>query len=80
MRRHKAYSINNILGLAIGMAAAVIIYLWILDEMSFDKHHENYDNICRIVAKWDNTDGEFHIAATAPPLAPAFEESLPEFY
>ena len=78
LKRHKAYSINNILGLAIGMAAAVIIYLWILDEMSFDKHHENYDNICRIVAKWDNTDGEFHIAATAPPLAPAFEESLPE--
>ncbi len=78
LRRHKAYSINNILGLSIGMAAAVIIYLWILDEMSFDKHHENYDDICRIVATWDNADGDFHISATAPPLAPAFEESFPE--
>jgi putative ABC transport system permease protein len=78
LRRHKAYSINNILGLSIGMAAAVLIYLWILDEMSFDKHHDNYDNICRIVSTWDNADGEFHISATAPPLAPKFEESFPE--
>jgi len=78
LRRHKAYSINNILGLSIGMAAAVLIYLWILDELSFDRHHENYDNICRIVSTWDNADGEFRISATAPPLAPKFEESFPE--
>jgi len=78
LRRHKAYSINNILGLSIGMAAAVLIYLWILDEMSFDKQHENYDNICRIVSTWDNSDGEFRTTATAAPLAPKFEESFPE--
>jgi len=78
LRRHKAYSINNILGLSIGMAAAVLIYLWILDEISFDKHHENYEDICRIVSTWDNADGEFRIAATAAPLAPKFEESFPE--
>jgi putative ABC transport system permease protein len=60
------------------MAAAVLIYLWILDELSFDKHHDNYNNICRIVSTWDNADGEFHITATAPPLAPKFEESFPE--
>jgi len=78
LRRHKAYSINNILGLSIGMAAAVLIYLWILDEVSFDRHHENYNDIYRIVSTWDNADGEFHISATAPPLAPKFEESFPE--
>ncbi|MCP4313320.1 MAG: ABC transporter permease, partial [Bacteroidetes bacterium] len=78
LRKHKAYSFNNILGLSIGMAAAVLIYLWILDEMSFDKHHENYEDICRIVSTWDNADGEFRITATAAPLAPKFEESFPE--
>lgn len=78
LRRHKAYSINNILGLSIGMAAAVLIYLWILDELSFDKFHDNYKHIYRIVSTWDNTNGEFHNARTAPPLAPAFEESFPE--
>jgi len=76
--KHKAYSITNILGLSIGMAAAVLIYLWILDELSFDKHHDNYDTIFRIVSIWDNADGDFTIAATAAPLAPKFEETFPE--
>ena len=76
--KHKAYSINNIIGLSIGMAAAVLIYLWILDELSFDTFHENYDNIHRIVSTWDNADGDFNLAVTAAPLAPAFEESIPE--
>jgi putative ABC transport system permease protein len=76
--KHKAYSFNNIVGLSIGMASAILIYLWILDELSFDKFHENYDNISRIVSTWDNADGEFTITATAAPLAPKFEESFPE--
>ena len=76
--KHKAYSIINISGLAIGMAAAILIYLWILDELRFDAYHENYDNIYRIVSTWDNADGEFTISATAAPLAPEFEESFPE--
>jgi ABC-type antimicrobial peptide transport system permease subunit len=78
LRKHKAYSINNIIGLSIGMASAVLIYLWILDELSFDKFHENYYNISRIVSTWDNADGDISITATAAPLAPKFEESFPE--
>jgi len=78
LRRHKAYSINNILGLSIGMAAAILIFLWILDELSFDRFHENYDNIYRIVTTMDNPEGDIHISSTAAPLAPALEESLPE--
>lgn len=76
--KHKAYTINNIVGLSIGMAAGIFIYLWILDELSYDTYHENYDNIYRIVSTWDNADGEFSTSATAAPLAPAFEESLAE--
>jgi putative ABC transport system permease protein len=75
---HKAYSINNIIGLSIGMASAVLIYLWILDELSFDTFHDNYNNIYRIVATWDNADGDFNLAVTAAQLAPAFKESFPE--
>ena len=77
LRKHKAYSMNNILGLSIGMAAAVLIFLWILDELSFDSFHENYDNIYRIVTTMDNPEGDIHITSTAAPLAPALEESLP---
>lgn len=76
--KHKAYSINNILGLSIGMAAAILIYLWILDELSFDQFHENYEDIYRIWTTMYDADGEFNITATAAPLAPAFEEAFPE--
>ena len=78
LRGHKAYSINNILGLSIGMAAAVLVFLWILDELSFDSFHENYDHIYRIVTTMDNPEGDIHLTATAAPLAEAFEESFPE--
>jgi len=78
LKRHKAYSINNILGLSIGLAAAVLIYLWILDELSFDKHHYNYDNICRIVTTMKNSDGGMRTTVTAAPLASKLEESFPE--
>lgn len=78
LRRHKAYSINNILGLSIGMAAAVLVFLWILDELSFDSFHENYEQIYRIVTTMDNPEGDLEITTTAAPLAEAFEESFPE--
>lgn len=76
--RNKGFSTINVLGLSVGMAAAIIIYLWILDELSFDKFHENYDNIYRIVQTQHYEDGEFYVAATPAPMAPTFEELFPE--
>ena len=45
LTRNKASSFINIGGLAVGMAVAMLIGLWIWDELSFDKYHENYDRI-----------------------------------
>ena len=45
--RNKVYSFINIGGLAVGMAVAMIIGLWIYDELSFNKYHQNYDKIGR---------------------------------
>jgi putative ABC transport system permease protein len=47
--RAKAYSAINIGGLAIGMSVAMLIGLWVYDELSFNKYHKNYD---RIVQFW----------------------------
>jgi putative ABC transport system permease protein len=46
--RNKVYSFINIGGLAVGMAVAMLIGLWIWDELSFNKYHKNYDNIAQI--------------------------------
>ncbi|WP_295798792.1 ABC transporter permease [Mucilaginibacter sp.] len=43
--RHKAFSAINIVGLAIGMASAALILLWIQNEVSFDKFHEKNDRL-----------------------------------
>jgi putative ABC transport system permease protein len=46
--RHKTYSFINITGLAAGMAVALLIGLWIYDELSYDRYHTNYDRIAKI--------------------------------
>jgi putative ABC transport system permease protein len=61
--RNKSYSIINIGGLAIGMAVAILNGLWIWDELSFNKYHENYDRIAQ-VALSDIEDGEKRIGLT----------------
>ncbi|MBZ5856835.1 ABC transporter permease [Flavihumibacter profundi] len=47
--KSKAYSAINIGGLAVGMSVAILIGLWIWDELSFDKYHKNYDSIVRVM-------------------------------
>ena len=47
--KNKGYSAINIGGLAIGMAVAMLIGLWIWDEMSYNKYHKNYDRIARVM-------------------------------
>ncbi len=46
--RNKGYSLINIGGLAAGMSIAILISLWIYDELSFNKYHQNYDTIARV--------------------------------
>ncbi len=47
--RHKVYSFINIAGLATGMAVAMLIGLWIWDELSYDKYHQHYDRIAQVM-------------------------------
>jgi ABC-type antimicrobial peptide transport system permease subunit len=46
--KNKGYSAINIGGLAIGMAVAMLIGLWIYDEFAFNKNHENYESIVKV--------------------------------
>jgi len=49
--KNKGYSALNIGGLAVGMAVALLIGLWIYDELSFNKYHKNYDRIAKVMIK-----------------------------
>jgi putative ABC transport system permease protein len=48
IKRSKGYSFINIAGLAIGMTCCIMIMLWVQDELSFDRYHENADRIYRL--------------------------------
>lgn len=48
IRKHLAYSLINIAGLAAGMAVALLIGLWIRDELTYNKYHKNYDRIAQV--------------------------------
>ena len=45
LQKNKAFSFLNISGLAIGMASALLILLWVQNEISFDRFHKNKDYI-----------------------------------
>ena len=62
--RNKVLSLINIGGLAVGMAVVMLISLWILDEVSFDKYHRNYHHIAQVIQN-STVNGEvktsFHV-------------------
>src|SRR5436190_10814919 len=70
LRSHKAYAAINIFGLAIGIAASLIIFLVIRYEMSYDDFESKKDRICRVVTTYTNeSNGEITGHESAAPLA-----------
>ena len=49
LTKNKVYSAINIGGLAVGMAVAMLIGLWLYDELSYNKYHQNYDRIAQVM-------------------------------
>lgn len=79
LARYKQMTIINILGLAVGMAACILILLFVQYELSYDRYHENADRIYRLSREWRNADGEtsLHLGHLAPPFEPLLAEDFP---
>lgn len=79
LNKYKGYSLINILGLAVGMACCILILLWVRDELSFDRFHENAKFIYRVTEHQYNSSGDyFPVAVTPWPLAEALKKYFPE--
>lgn len=68
--KYKSYALNNILGLTIGFACGISILLYVQNEISYDRYHENADRIYRVV--------EGNDVKTPPLLGPTLKEEYPE--
>src|SRR5688572_3974434 len=58
--RSKVFSLINILGLSVGLACCMLIFLYSKDELSYDRFHEKKDNIYRITSTITRPDGNVH--------------------
>jgi putative ABC transport system permease protein len=77
--KHKMISFINVFSLAVGLAACVVIYLFVSDERSFDSFHSKNKNIYRLdeVQKFTGTN-EQKVALSMPGMGPALKKDFPE--
>lgn len=78
INRSKGYAFINIAGLGIGMAASILILIWVQFELSVDRYHENSD---RVYAVWRNAEMQGEIFTwdyTPAPYAPTMVDQYPE--
>lgn len=78
IRKDLFYSFFNIAGLTIGITSSIFLLLYVLNELSYDRYHENSDNIYRVVSHISEPDDAFDWAVAQIPFAPQVKEDYPE--
>ncbi len=76
--RNKGFSLTNLLGLTIGMTCTLLIFLWVKDELSYNKFHANYKDIYQVIANRDFKNQMFTDHNMVLPLAKSLQETYPQ--
>jgi putative ABC transport system permease protein len=76
--RNPVYSAINVLGLALGIACFTLILLYVQKQVSYDRFHDNYDRIYRLVTNLKQGDSIVRFASSVPPAASALQSEFPE--
>lgn len=77
--KFKGYSIINLTGLALGLCVSVLIMVYVLDELSFDRFHTNGSRLYRVVSVFNNAEGQGGINETnAWPIGDILRREYPE--
>ena len=79
-KKNRLFSAINIFGLSIGMAAFIIIMLWVKYELSWDRFHENSGQIYRLISYTEQGGKPFRAAVTPAPSGKYLMDKLPEIY
>ncbi len=78
--KNKVFSAINIGGLAMGMTVAILIGLWIHDELTFNKYHQNYDRIVQVLRK-DTESGKIQVnSSLVSKLGQHLEQTYPTLF
>ncbi|GAA3992075.1 ABC transporter permease [Mucilaginibacter dorajii] len=78
--RHKFISFINIFGLTIGLTCCLLIVVYVVNELSYDKFNANADDIYRVTRSFNTADGidNLHLGAVAPPFGPLLKNEFPD--
>lgn len=76
--KSKSYSIINIAGLSVGLACAFLIMLWVQDELSFDKFHNDVERIHRVYSEYPESGQAWQTPLTPDPLRDVLTNDYPE--
>ena len=78
LKKHRFYSLINIMGLSIGLACCLLITLYVLDELSYDRHHEKSDRIYRVANHINFGGNDTKYTVSPAPMAEAMMNEIPE--
>jgi putative ABC transport system permease protein len=78
LNKNRTYAAINILGLALGLTVTILVFLFIKDETSYDKHWNGYERIYRTGIKADMMGQKMNAPASPSPMANAFRNEFPE--
>jgi ABC-type antimicrobial peptide transport system permease subunit len=79
LRRSKFFAFLNLAGLSVGMTVAMLIGLWIWDELTYNQYHQHYDRLAQ-VWQFQTFNGEVGSQTAMPvPLGPELRQKYPDF-
>lgn len=78
LKRHKGSFFINLVGLSTGLACTFLIYLWVTDELNFDKFHKNDKQLYQVLQRSTENGSVVIHDGTQGPLADAMKNDLPE--
>lgn len=78
LTRNKLSSAINISGLALALTCTVLLYLFIRDELAYDKFHGNHERIYRVTRSFHSPEGvvNLHLSSVAPPIGPLLKNDF----
>ncbi|TDO20066.1 ABC transporter permease [Pedobacter duraquae] len=74
--KNKGYTFINIIGLSIGMASCIMIFIFVRHQLSYDQHYAKKDRIFRVTSYFKYADGEEYQNGVPRPLGPAMKNDL----
>ena len=78
MLKHKGYTLINVIGLSMGLSLCLLIFLWVQDELQYDRFHAKAGRIYRALWEARYGDNEWKIPRLGVPLAETLEKEFPE--